>query len=89
LGEVHRGNGCSYRNVATVALSAEQYGVQYTGRLLFYLSAKTVLFRAFYDFKFYHDGRKNNGQIQVSVYTRLHVTNYQPQFSSLIKHGFM
>ena len=38
LGEVHMGNGCSYRNGATVALSAEQCGVQYSVRLLVYLS---------------------------------------------------
>ena len=40
LGEVHSGNGCSYRNGATVALSAEHCGVQYSDRLLFYVFHK-------------------------------------------------
>ena len=70
LGEVHRGNGCSYRNGATVALSAEQCGVQYSGRLLFYLSQINCLTQSAVWLQILWRWRNQlSATVQVSLYT--------------------
>ena len=52
---------CLLNNVVcSTALSSEQCGVQYSGRLLFYLSAYTAWHRALCDFRYFHDGWANS-----------------------------